>query len=272
MKFVSWNGHLVPEAQPLFTAGNPSFKWGEGIFETIRVHKGSIPLWHLHAERLWSGLSLLGIEQGDMSKASLEMEILKLCRFNRCDGAARVRLSLFRGNEGGPAYAIEAMPLPETLANWHDEGWKIGLYKDAVKSFDSFSHLKTASYLPYALAARYAAVAGLDEVLLLNPNGGICDGSKTNIFILSEGTIITPGLDQGCIGGVMRRWLTEKLPSMNYLVLEQPLDQETLAGADEIFLTNALVGLRWVSRFEGRHYGFRHSRLIYDKISSTIWR
>ncbi|HSF46213.1 MAG TPA: aminotransferase class IV, partial [Chitinophagaceae bacterium] len=121
-------------------------------------------------------------------------------------------------------------------------GLHLGVYKDARKAEDKFSSLKTNSFLPYVQAALYARQMKWNDALVTNTHNRIADSSIANVFWVKEGRIFTPPLSEGPISGVMRRYLLE-----NTLIHEQPLTEEDLVQADEIFLTNAFRGIQWVA-------------------------
>src|SRR5690606_18679385 len=101
------------------------------------------------------------------------------------------------------------------------------IYPDAIKHHDQFSDIKSANYLPYVMASRFAKLNHFDDALLLNTNGMVADASIANIFLLKNKKLFTPSLSQGCIAGVMRRWLIE-----NYDVVETGVSIQDLLDAD----------------------------------------
>jgi branched-chain amino acid aminotransferase len=113
------------------------------------------------------------------------------------------------------------------------------------------------------MAARHARENGLDDMLLVNTDDRICESAIANVFMVKDGRIITPPLEEGCVDGVMRRFMLEHLPSIGYEVKQEPLPMSRLLTVDEIFLTNALHLLRPVKRCEDLEYGSRHSAIIY---------
>ncbi|RZL15018.1 MAG: hypothetical protein EOO89_15140, partial [Pedobacter sp.] len=137
-------------------------------------------------------------------------KILDLCKLNNCVELARVRLAVFRDSENSTGYTIEAVGITDQNMQWNEEGFVIDMYPYARKACDVFANLKTANYLPYVMADIYAKENDLDEVLVLNSYNNICDASKTNIFCIKDKTIFTPAMDQGCVNGVMRRFVIEE--------------------------------------------------------------
>ena len=137
------------------------------------------------------------------------------------------------------------------------------------KSCDVLANIKTNNFLPYALAAMYAKKNNLDDCILLNNPERICDTSVANIFIIKDKNIFTPPLTEGCIAGVMRRWVIEKIEIEGNAVIEKPLSIEGLKQADEVFLTNSIHPIRWVKQFQNIQYANEKVQVIYDELAKT---
>jgi branched-chain amino acid aminotransferase len=271
MKWVCHNGTTIPAQLPLFTAQNRSFRYGDGVFETIKVFQNRILLPHLHFDRLFTSLHLLQMQPGmGFTKELLEAQVLQLCTLNDCAHLARVRLAVYRSEHNQADYIIEAVPLGEEAMQWNEKGWQLELYPLARKSCDAFANIKSANFLPYVLAGMYAHEKGADEALVLNAFNHIADGSKTNLFLIQDGDIYTPALHQGCINGVMRKFVIDTLKENGYVVHQAEIDEERLLAADEVFCTNAIQGIRWVQNFGDKLYTCDQTRQIYNLIASTI--
>ncbi|HVG40025.1 MAG TPA: aminotransferase class IV, partial [Chitinophagaceae bacterium] len=250
MNFVNCNGKIVAEGKPLFTAQNRSFKYGDGIFETMKVSQGKLVLAGYHFDRLFTSIRLLQLTAEKKFTAHyMQNEIKDLCHLNKCSDLARVRLAVYRGDKNKAEYLLEAFAIDAVVNNLNEKGWQIDIYPFAQKSCDAFANLKSANYLPYVLADLYAKEKELNECLLLNSSNKICDASKANVFLISNADIFTPALHQGCINGVMRRHVIEEAKKRSYIVHQTEISEEMITNADEVFLTNAIQGIRWVSRF-----------------------
>jgi branched-chain amino acid aminotransferase len=266
MAFVSFNGKLYLSDAPLFSAQNRSFRYGDGLFETIKVLNGQIILSSFHFDRLWLGLHMLQIEQPEgFTREMLQEAIINLCKENNLLGAARVRLAVFRNDENRAEFIIETMPLPPGANLLNERGWSLELYPFARKSCDAIGNLKTANYLIYILAGLYAKEKTVDECLVLNTENHLCDASKANVFLIHENGIYTPALHQGCVNGVMRRYLIEQLKELGIPVYQREISEELLLQADEIFVTNAINGIRWIASFRDKQYGNEMVKEIYQK-------
>lgn len=276
MNYISLNGKIQPGDEPALLVSNRGYRYGDGLFETIKVINEKILLEQYHFERLFSGLLLLQFEVPKLFTAKkLAGEMLDLCKKNECEQRARVRLSVFRGNGGlydedrVLQYVIECWPLDESVNKLNENGLVIDVYPSARKSCDVFSNLKSSNFLPYTMAAIYAKENKLNDCLLQNESGNIADASTANLFIIKDGIITTPALSEGCVNGVMRRHLLERVKAEDpaFKVEESIITIDNLLHAEEVFLTNAIKGIRWVKHFRNTTYG----NTISSILAGTIW-
>jgi len=277
--YISFNGKILAADQPVLQAANRGYRYGDALFETLKLNQGRILLEDLHFERLEKGLQLLKFERpGLFSVQKIAKEVLQLAEKNKVRELGRIRLSLFRGNGGlydadrVLQYLIECWPLPDSFSRLNENGLDIGIYPEARKSIDLFSGIKSANFLPYTMAAVYAKENKLNDCLLLNTEGHIADSTIANLFIVQEGRMITPGPQQGAVEGVMRKYLVHTLRAAGYTVEEAPVSIAALEAAEEVFLSNAIHGVKWVRRFNDRTYSNRVSSEIYARFVQTIPR
>jgi branched-chain amino acid aminotransferase len=270
MNLICFNGNFLPANEPLFTSQNRSFRYGDGVFETIKIFKAKILFEQFHFDRLVLGLKMLQIKN-TLSVLHLSQLILELCKKNNCINSARVRLAVYRNDQNSAEYVIEAAPLSETFNQWNENGLTIDLYPYARKNADAFSNLKTANFLPYVLAEIFAKEREIDDAIVLNAFNHLADSSKANIFLIKEKEIFTPALHQGCVSGVMRRFLLDELKENNYRIHQQKISEEQLLNADEIFFTNSIYDMRWVEKFRDKNYSRKESFSIYQKIIKPLY-
>jgi branched-chain amino acid aminotransferase len=272
MKMICFNNQFIEEEKPILKASNRGFKYGDGLFETMKWYRGRLLLSHLHFERLFSGLQKLQIQHQRLSADAIIDQIKQLVKLNGCSSLARIRLSVFRNDANEAEYIIEASELDEAFNSLNEEGWTIGVYPHARKQCDAFANLKSANYLSYSMADQYAKEQNWDEALVFNQNERIADGSKTNVFLIKGAEIITPALSEGCVSGVFRKYLLQQFASQKINIVETRVQYEDLLNADEVFLTNALRGIRWVRRFGEKEYLNQRTIEINQLISSTIFQ
>jgi branched-chain amino acid aminotransferase len=276
--FINFNGEIIRPDKAVLTADNRSFRYGDGLFETIKVCKGRILLDQYHFDRLMAGVSLLQFQPpSSFTAKDLSGQILELCSKNGHTGHARVRLVVFRGNGGLhepsdhlPNYIIQTWALAgqKDMLPAKAGGWAIDVFPDGRKSCDSLSNLKSNNYLIYVLAALYARKMQVDDCLVLNHHGRIADSTIANLFYCKNGKIYTPPLSEGGVAGVMRRFLMETIPGEGFQLAEKETTLADLESADEVFLTNALQGIRWVRSFRGISYTHQLTTAICELLIS----
>lgn len=278
MEFVNLNGKILAAEQAFVRADNHAYRYGDGLFETMKIKNGKILLAPLHFERLWTGLSVLKFKiPGLITKKGLEEELLILCKKNNCEEGARIRLSVSRGNGGlfdGDErfqWLAECWPLPSTANELNENGLVIDIFPGARKSCDEFSNLKSANHLPYVMAALFAKENKWNECLLLNTYERICDGTTTNIFWVKNEEVFTPPLSEGCIAGVMRRFLIERMLDAGYWIRDKACSIDDLEGADEVFLTNAIQSIRWVKQFREKNYTNKISKTLFSEFLEPLY-
>jgi branched-chain amino acid aminotransferase len=115
----------------------------------------------------------------------------------------------------------------------------------------------------YVLAALHAKSNHWNDCIILNDQNRVCDATIANVFWVKNRTIFTPPLSEGCVSGVMRKHLLDALPQRGFRVEQRTAFAGDLEGADEVFLTNVISGIRWVKEFNGRFFGNAISSEIY---------
>jgi branched-chain amino acid aminotransferase len=165
---------------------------------------------------------------------------------------------------------LETSSLPEQIYSLNNTGLKINVYKDARKACDNFSHIKSNNYLCYAMAALWVRNNNLNDALILNSFNRIADATIANVFIVKDGIIKTPPLQEGCIAGVMRRYLIKCFFEANLPLEETQLTLEDVLQASEVFLTNAIQGLKWVRSCGDSNYTSHLCSHLYNNFVRNL--
>ncbi len=270
--FFIYNNVFFRSHIPVISGQNRSFRYGDGLFETMRMFKGRIINARFHFERLLAGMKLLEFEiPSYFSEIYFADKVNELASKNSILENARIRLTVFRGDEGlfeiennSTNYLLETFPLSGNM-EFNEEGLVLDVIPGITKSCDKFSNIKSNNYLPSIMAARFAKKNGLDDAIILNAFGRVCESSIANIFIVKDEKIFTPPLTEGCVAGVVRRWMLEKLVLQNCRTEEKMLTVEDLLFADELFLTNAIQVIKWVKRFGRKSYGNEKVKEIFQR-------
>ena len=279
MNYFNYNGKFLKEGNTIIGADSRALRYGDGLFETMKIKNGKIELVDEHFARLWKGMQILQFDVPKyFSPEKLEEQIIALAKKNTHQSGARVRLSIIRGDGGlfdaknhTPNFIIQTWPLPEGNGEWNSNGLVAGIYNDVKKSCDILSNLKHNNYLPYVLAALQAKKEKWNDAILLNAAGNICDSTIANIFLVKDKIIYTPALSEGCVAGVMRQALLQFLRANNYQLEERVITQVELFAADEVFFTNSMYNIRWVQSIADVDYANTLTQKIYATFVPTIF-
>ena len=255
---ININGTLMTTPPAQGWAGR-GFRYGDGLFETIRLEGGRMPLLRYHVARLQRGLAYLGMTDGARyAEAWMEEQVAVLAGDR---GTGRVRLIVSRAGEGtyGPTadhsrFVLEYQPQAFSATGWRGPDLRVGISQRLRMPTHALSNCKTTSALAYVQAARERRAAGWDEILLLNWHGRVSEGGYTNVFVRHDGNWRTPPPTEGGVSGVMRAYLLDRAAARGVSILEAPVTVAALRNAEAIACTNAVNGAHAVTDLEGRAY------------------
>ncbi len=260
---VNLNGQLLPSLPESFALLQRATFYGDGIFETLRAFEGQTPFWLLHWERLSYGLKVLGFDvPSHWTEHYFEKEILQTSPHN-----ARIRLTVWRSPGGlylptdnTPQFLVTTEPLQSGVFEWVEAGLEMCLCETVRLPVDSLSGIKTLNGARSVAAAREARAKGADDAIVLNAHGRVCEATGSNVIWLEGDIVFVPPSFDGQIKGTLQKLLCGILRAEGLEVREKPASVDDLLGADELLLTNAIRGIRWVRKFEGAEYGFERAR------------
>lgn len=278
-KFIHINGHIIEESKAVFHVNNRAFRYGDGVFESIRLINGKAQFLKDHLDRLYKGMRLLNLQIPEQLHIyHIEESIKALSKQNNLNEGARIRLTVFRNggglytpNENTVSWVFEMSEMSSVYAlNAH--GFDIDIYGEHLKSINEFARLKSANALFYVMAANYKKEKKLGEVILLNEFKNLIEGSSSNLFFIREGNLITPSLDQGCLPGVMRKNVLDVARGMGIKVIETAVSPDALSHASEVFFTNAIQGIQWAMSYGSKRYFSSTSRKIVSALNELALR
>jgi branched-chain amino acid aminotransferase len=122
----------------------------------------------------------------------------------------------------------------------------------------------------YVMAGLTKTSLRLDDCLLVNDNGHIIESINSNIFVIKNGTLYTSPITDGCIDGVMRKQILAIAAQNKILAFEQSLTVHTLTDGDEVFLTNAIIGIQWVGQFKNKFYTNQRTVFFVEKLNELL--
>lgn len=241
-------------------SSNRAFLYGDGVFESILIRQGEAPFLAYHLTRLRESLAILDINPPFPldNTAEIWRHIQSIIQYDT-QNSYRVRLSVWRDSTGlytpnsnQSDFLFQAQIVDIAAQKIFLD--KVDICPSVRLAYDSFSALKSLSAGRYVVAARFRQAEGLDDCFLLNTDGRIAEASSSNVFVVTEdNTIYTPALSEACINGVMRRVVLDTLNTLSYKVIEGQIDLNCLAQAKEIFLSNAISGVRTILFYNQRN-------------------
>ncbi len=266
---INHNNHLIPA--PEWATTNRAFRYGDGLFETILWSNGKAPFLAFHWQRLSQGIAYLALDvPAYFTEAYLEEQLHFLAEKNQLGIAGRIRITVYRDSTGtykslqnNASFLIECQPIDAAHLEFTERGLTIGLYKENLKATGPLSNIKTTSALLYVLANQYAQAQNWDDAILLNTNNKIIEATSSNLFLVKGTSLHTPPLKEGPLDGVTRKVLFQMAMQEGYGISSGPIEPSMLLDADEIILTNAIQGIRWVGQYGGKTYGNKAARALH---------
>jgi len=268
--YVNNNGIILPNDAPTIHPGNRGHLYGDGVFESIRIMSGKPLNLENHIKRLLDGARV--IKMRTPSYYTMEFfrdKINELILKSEIVEGGRCRLSLDRVTGGAylpdsneSTFYIEVYPYDVNHFELNAKGLEVDIYQDIKLQKNFLSNYKTKAGLTYVMAALSAKEKGLDDVFLSNDRGNILETSSCNVFVVSNGVLYTPGLDEGCLAGTMRMQVINLAISHGIKVYECAILPQNLLAADEIFITNAIRGINWIGGYRTKRFFNNMSRKL----------
>ncbi|KOY52248.1 Aminotransferase class IV [Polaribacter dokdonensis DSW-5] len=256
---VNYNGKLLNEEDLNISIQNRGFKYGDSIFETIKIFKNKVVFWEDHYFRLMASMRMLRMKIPlKFTLEYLEQEILKTVKENNNSDLSRVRLNVFR--KDGGLYTPITNEIDYTIQvnsiNYiTKENYKIDVFKDFYNYSGLLSTVKTNNRMVNTLASIYAKENDLDNCVLINERKGVVEVSNGNIFVLKDNVVKTPSLNEGCIKGIVRKKVIEIISKNdNYILEETTISPFEIQKADEVFITNAIIGIQPVTNYKKKSF------------------
>ena len=276
MEFNNLDGFLTEKGDKLYDTSNRSMRYGDGIFETIKLVNGELLFWDDHYERLLKGMQHLKLDTIGKEKDFWKKEIDKVVVKNYFTNA-RIRIIVYRNSPGTYTpmgnrigFLIEGTRFDKPDYNYSKQGLTLGLFEGDHKGMSPLNNLKTTSALLFVLAGVYKKESELDDVVVLNAAGRVCETVSSNIFAVVNNKVITPKLSEGCLDGVMRKQMIKAIKQQELDFEEGELTLNELREANEIFTTNSMVGVQGISQFEGRSKDFSIVKKLQSYLDSVL--
>jgi branched-chain amino acid aminotransferase len=280
-EYICLNGEFHKASDHFLDSGNRAFRYGDALSENIHASSTEPQFLEDHLERLTENMQLMSMNvPGYLSEMNIRQLITQLLNKNRLFGGAGIRLTVYRilNKEFIPdhhdiSFLLESFSLPHPKYDLNDKGLTVEICQSFTKYASPLSNLHSANKQLYLLAGLECKRKCFDEVILMNQFGRMVETVRSNVFLESGKAIFTPGIDQGCIAGIMRKLIVKLSSNLGYVVNDQSsLTPAALNDAEEVFLTNSIDGIRWVGAYRQIRYFNKTARLLTAKLNEKAFK
>lgn len=273
-ELVYLNGALIPRSQAVIPVTDYGFLYGFGLFETMRAYHGQVFRLDRHLRRLTRSAEILGLAEGIPDLTGAVRETIRVNRLSD----ARIRITVSIG-EGGmvpdpgtcrkPTVLILAGPYQPYSEPVYERGFEVITSSIRRNSQSPLSRLKSANYLESLLAKQEAKKTGADEALCLNEKGLVAEASMSNIFLVCDGSLLTPKEDSGILPGITRETVLELADRLKIGFSERDISPEEAFQAEEAFLTNSLLEIMPLTKLDGQPIGSGRTGPVTQKLRAA---
>lgn len=272
---INFNGDLIPSSKFRLTQNNRAFKYGDAIFDTLKVFENNIYFIEDHYFRLMSSMRMLRMEiPMNFNLNYYKAQIEKTIEVNELSSLARVRLTVFRKDGGLYApktqevdFIIEAQELKLDKP----EEYEIELFKDFPIVSGLLSTIKTNNKMLSVLGSIFAEENGYQNAILINEKKNLVEANNANLFLVKGNQVITAPLTEGCLNGILRKQIiavTKKMEGVQ--LIERPLAPIELLQADEVFLTNSILDIQSVTKYRKKEYTQKITKRIEKEFNNLL--
>ena len=252
--------------------------YGDGVFRTLLARQGKPQHWPLHYQKLKQDCSVLGIPCPDFSLLSTELSGLLL---KHPGGVVKLIVTRGQGARGyappdrvDPTHIWDITPLPDYPADFGIFGIKARLCQLRLSQQPRLAGIKHLNRLENVLAAAEwnnntePNCADVAEGLLMDVEGNVIEGIRSNIFLVSCGKLVTPDLSRCGVAGVQRDRVMAWAAQCNLPLQVRNVRLDEVLHADELFVVNSIIGMWPVRELEQRHWsGFPFAAKILQGLN-----
>ena len=247
------DGQVVATDVPSIRALDHGVTVGDGGFETCKVVDGEAFALTRHLRRLGRTLSGLGLPP--VEDAMVREGVKEVLALGDPIAFGRVRITVTGGpvplgsdrHDSSPTVIIASTP-----SKPHAPSAAVVTVPWVRNERAATAGLKTTSYAENVIAITHAHSLGAEEALLANTRGELCEGTASNVFVVTHGVLRTPPLDSGCLAGITRELAIEWCRGAGLEVVEEAMPFEVLQSADEVIITNSSRDVQGVHAVDGR--------------------
>lgn len=276
---VNYNGTIL-ENSSVTIEGNRGFLFGDSVFETVKVLDNKVLFLEDHYFRLMATMRIFRMEiPMNFTMEFFEDQILLLVdSFQSITNSCRVRFSVFREGTSfylpktnDVSYILTILPLENELYFISENPYEVELYKDAYITKQLFSSLKSNNKIIHITGSIFASENGFDNCLLLNDDKNVVEALQGNLFMRMGNTLITPPITDGCLNGIMRKQILSFAKKIDgYEVVEKSISPFDLQKADELFLTNVIIGIQPITKYRKKTFEVRVAQELLIKLNAFV--
>jgi branched-chain amino acid aminotransferase group I len=260
-QIVYLNGKLIPITEASIPVTDYGFLFGYGLFETMRSYNGRVFRLEGHLDRLKKTVKMLEIP---LDITGLKTAVYDTIEANNLK-EARIRLTVSAGTGspapdpascGEPTVLITAwqyVPYPDDI---YERGFHTRLSTSRRNSRCRIASMKTLNYMENLIAKREAKTGGFDDVLFLNEKGLVSESSSSNIFLVRDNVLKTPGIESGILPGITRAAVLELAMQQSIKTVEADIPGDEIMSADEAFLTNSVMEIMPLTEIDSKPVGY----------------
>ena len=276
MSPIIFNQQILRKEEFQISIANRAFLYGDGLFESVKIINGKPFNLDAHLKRLFSASLLLHLEI-NVSRNDFQDDIELLIRENKIKKGGNLKILVFR-EEGGKylplnnsaSCLIMSESSDKNSFSLNKKGLELGLFKIQLKPMNKLSNYKTISALQSVMCSLDARQKAKDDCLMFNTENRIIESANSNIFYVKNNIIFTPQLREGCVDGTMRNCILS-LKDLDYKIVENEVKIGDILEAEEVFLTNAIQGVRWVSHIKEQQFTEQKVvKLLTNKINQLV--
>jgi branched-chain amino acid aminotransferase len=275
---INYNGNIITESG-LQIEQSRAFLYGDSIFDTVKTLNGKVLFCEDHYFRLMASLRIARMDIAmDFTLDYMENEIIKLTETLERAHSYRARISFYRKPGGRylpktreTEFIITAEPLQEALYSANTEPYEVELYKDFSVAKQLLSTIKTNNRIINTMASIFADENDYNNCLLINDEKNVIEAIQGNLFMFSESILTTPPISDGCLNGVMRKQIIELAKKIEGIeVVEKSISPFELQKADELFITNVIMGIQPITKYRKKEYGSAFSQELVKRLNAKV--
>ena len=257
------NGKIYKNNEGTIAPTSQAFMFGYGVFETLKVLKGKILFMEEHLERLEKGCRTLNISLNE-EKSKIVEDSYKLLKTKNIENGV-LRISYSKGEDEN--YLVVSTRESSYKKEDYERGFNITFSKLRKNENSILTYIKSNNYIENLFAKQVANERGFDEMLFLNTEENIAEGTSSNVFWIKDNIVYTPSIECGLLAGVVRQQVLRSLEGLRVKVRIGKFTKEDIMNSDEVFLTNSVMDIMPVSKIEDKTFNIGENTLTRDIIN-----